>query len=46
VGQPFQADATTSGALFGIVATVNSAGKQIVYFNDDNSNALMQIGPP
>jgi hypothetical protein len=46
VGQPFQADPTTSGALFGIVATVNSAGQQIVYFNDDNSNAVMQIGPP
>ncbi|HEY2684923.1 MAG TPA: hypothetical protein VGI93_15495 [Steroidobacteraceae bacterium] len=46
VGQPFQADATTSGALFGIVATVDPAGKQIVYFNDDNSNAVMQIGPP
>lgn len=46
VGKPFQADGTAPGALFGIAATVNSAGKQIVYFNDDNANAVMQIGPP
>jgi hypothetical protein len=31
------------GALFGIAATVDSAGKQRVYFNDDNSNAVMLI---
>lgn len=31
------------GALFGIAATVDSQGKQRVYFNDDNSNAVMLI---
>jgi hypothetical protein len=31
------------GALFGIAATVDSQGKQRVYFNDDNSNSVMLI---
>jgi hypothetical protein len=31
------------GALFGIAASVDSQGKQWVYFNDDNSNAVMLI---
>jgi hypothetical protein len=31
------------GALFGISARVDSQGKQWVYFNDDNSNAVMLI---
>jgi hypothetical protein len=31
------------GALFGIAATLDSQGKQRVYFNDDNSNAVMLI---
>ena len=46
VGQPIQLDTSgTAGALFGIAATVDSKGNQIVYFNDDNSstvNALTQ----
>jgi hypothetical protein len=46
VGQPIQLDTSgTAGALFGIAATVDSSGNQIVYFNDDNSstvNALTQ----
>jgi hypothetical protein len=43
VGQPVQLDTGTSGALFGIAATVDSQGHQIVYFNDDNANAVMMI---
>ncbi|HEX8755862.1 MAG TPA: hypothetical protein VF745_05960, partial [Steroidobacteraceae bacterium] len=44
VGQPKQLDASgTPGALFGIVATADSQGNQIVYFNDDNTNAVMRM---
>jgi hypothetical protein len=51
VGQPFQADATVTpgtsavipGALFGIAATVDSKGNQIIYFNDDNTNSVMAL---
>lgn len=44
VGQPLQLDTSgTSGALFGIVATVDGQGHQIVYFNDDNTNSVMRI---
>jgi len=51
VGQPFQADATVvpgtstviPGALFGIAATVDAQGNQIIYFNDDNTNAVMKL---
>lgn len=44
VGQPLQLDTSgTPGALFGIVATVDSQGKQIIYFNDDNANAVMMM---
>ena len=46
VGQPLQIDAGTPGALFGIAATVDASGNQIVYFNDDNNNAVMQLGTP
>ena len=45
VGQPVQLDTGTPGALFGIAATVDSSGNQIIYFNDDNNNAVMQLGP-
>jgi hypothetical protein len=31
--------------LFGLAATVDAQGNQIVYFNNDNSNAVMQLGP-
>jgi len=42
VGQPVQLDASgTPGALFGIAASVDAAGNPIVYFNDDNANAVM-----
>jgi hypothetical protein len=43
VGSPLQLDSGTPGALFGMVATVDGQGKQIVYFNDDNANAVMKI---
>lgn len=43
VGPPVQLDSGNSGALFGIVATVDSQKNQVVYFNDDNSNAVMMI---
>jgi hypothetical protein len=44
VGQPVQLDASgTSGALFGIVATVDGQGNQIIYFNDDNTNDVMMM---
>jgi hypothetical protein len=44
VGDPVQLDTSgTPGALFGVVATVDSQGNQIIYFNDDNTNAVMMM---
>ncbi len=43
VGQPVQLDSGTPGALFGITATVDSHGNQLIYFNDDNANAVMLL---
>ena len=44
VGQPFQADTTgVPGALFGIATAVDAQGKQVIYFNDDNANAVMKL---
>jgi hypothetical protein len=44
VGQPVQLDTSgTPGALFGIVATVDGSGNQLVYFNDDNTNSVMLL---
>jgi hypothetical protein len=44
VGQPVQLDSSgTPGALFGIAATVDAAGNQLVYFNDDNANSVMLL---
>jgi hypothetical protein len=45
VGQPLQVDTSTPGALFGLAATVDAQGNQVIYFNDDNNNAVMQLGP-
>jgi hypothetical protein len=45
VGQPLQIDTGTPGAIFGIAATVDASGNQIIYFNNDNNNAVMQLGP-
>ena len=44
VGQ-LQIDTGTPGAIFGIAATVDAAGNQIIYFNNDNNTAVMQLGP-
>jgi len=47
VGQPLQLDSGGSGALFGIVATVDAQGHQIIYFNDDNPpNTVMMLATP
>lgn len=44
VGEPVQLDTSgTPGALFGIAATVDGQGNQIIYFNDDNTNAVMMM---
>jgi hypothetical protein len=44
VGQAVQLDTSgTPGALFGVVATVDSQGNQIIYFNDDNTNTVMRM---
>ena len=43
VGQPVQLDTGAFGALFGIAATVDGQGNQIVYFNDDNASAVMKM---
>lgn len=44
VGQPVQLDTSgTPGALFGIVATVDGSGNQLVYFNDDNTSTVMLL---
>jgi hypothetical protein len=45
VGQPLQVDTGTPGALFGLAATIDAQGNQVIYFNDDNANAVMQLGP-
>src|SRR5579863_1758342 len=45
VGSPLQIDNTTPGAIFGIAATLDAQGNQIIYFNNDNNNAVMQLGP-
>jgi hypothetical protein len=44
VGQPLQVDTSgTPGALFGIAATVDAQGNQLIYFNDDNTNQVMLL---
>jgi hypothetical protein len=43
VGEPLQLDNTTPGALFGLAATVDAAGNQVIYFNDDNAAAVMEL---
>jgi len=45
VGNPLQIDTGTPGAIFGIAATVDAQGNQVIYFNNDNNNAVMQLGP-
>jgi hypothetical protein len=44
VGTPLQLDTSgTPGGLFGLAATVDSQGNQIVYFNDDNTNTVNML---
>jgi hypothetical protein len=43
IGEPLQLDTGAPGALFGIAATVDTQGAQIVYFNDDNANTVMML---
>ncbi|MDR3417307.1 MAG: hypothetical protein P4L83_14065 [Nevskia sp.] len=43
VGQPVQLDNGAPGALFGLVATTDAHGNTIIYFNDDNNNAVMSL---
>lgn len=45
VGSPLQIDNGTPGAIFGVAATLDAQGNQIIYFNNDNNNAVMQLGP-
>jgi hypothetical protein len=45
VGSPLQIDTGTPGAIFGIAATLDAQGNQVIYFNNDNNNAVMQLGP-
>jgi hypothetical protein len=47
VGDPVQLDTSgTPGALFGLAATVDGQGHQIVYFDDDNTNTVMMLVTP
>ena len=48
VGEPLQLDTSgTPGALFGLAATVDAQGHQIIYFNDDNPpNTVMMLATP
>jgi hypothetical protein len=43
VGMPVQLDMGASGALFGIAITVDANNNPVVYFNDDNANAVMKL---
>ena len=44
VGQPVQLDTSGKpGALFGVAATTDSQGNDIIYFNDDNTNTVMKM---
>jgi hypothetical protein len=44
VGQPIQLDTSgTAGALFGIAATTDASGNQVIYFNDDNTSTVNSL---
>jgi hypothetical protein len=43
VAQPLQLDSGAPGALFGIATTVDAQGNQIIYFNDDNASAVLEL---
>jgi hypothetical protein len=43
VGKPLQVDTTAPGALFGLATSVDTDGDQVIYFNDDNAAAVLQL---
>jgi hypothetical protein len=43
VGKPMQLDTGTPGALFGLATAIDAQGNQIIYFNDDNAAAVLQL---
>jgi hypothetical protein len=43
VGKPLQVDTSTPGALFGLATAVDAQGNQVIYFNDDNAAAVLQL---
>lgn len=43
VGEPLQIDTGAPGALFGIAATVDTAGNPVIFFNDDNAAAVAEL---
>jgi hypothetical protein len=43
VDQPLQLDSGAPGALFGLAAQVDAEGNQIIYFNDDNAAAVLEL---
>jgi hypothetical protein len=43
VGKPVQLDNTAPGALFGLATAVDADGNQVIYFNDDNAAAVLQL---
>jgi hypothetical protein len=43
VDQPLQLDSGTPGALFGLAAKADAGGNQIIYFNDDNAAAVLEL---
>jgi hypothetical protein len=43
VGKPLQLDTMAPGALFGLATAVDSQGNQIIYFNDDNAAAVLEL---
>jgi hypothetical protein len=46
VGKPLQLDTTAPGALFGLATAVDPQGNQIIYFNDDNAAAVLELSAP
>jgi hypothetical protein len=43
VGKPLQLDTMAPGALFGLATSVDTDGNQVIFFNDDNAAAVLQL---
>jgi hypothetical protein len=43
VDAPLQLDSGAPGALFGIVVTTDAGGNPLIYFNDDNASAVLEL---